>query len=367
MKIKSPIGFLALWSAFLAVGVWILPAGFLLRPAHASPTTMSALGNPWPGSEVEIAWRSATGQSTDMQGSVISIASGSGEVPLALELFDLASEQAIEGSGIAWIPLGGFELLTDLGDTVGLDGSAVHAAVVVRMIAGTAVGTEGAMGHFVGVTIEGSATMSTGSEEASSSAGLFFPVRGFATAELATAHLAGLQAAAANPDESTEWPGCGDGSAGINCFNPNWVGNNGWQCCRDQMCRDQMLAHCDKIYEHEMERCIYVGFLGASAVLAACVMTKCKWAWFFPPLMKHCLAACLGVSLITGYVAVMGCIKEADVRREECRGAANRWYYERLNSTGCSPKPGASPTALIEVISEQELLLGEGLLQSSER
>lgn len=41
MKIKSPIGFLALWSAFLAVGTWILPMGTLLfggtRSAQAAP------------------------------------------------------------------------------------------------------------------------------------------------------------------------------------------------------------------------------------------------------------------------------------------------------------------------------------------
>jgi hypothetical protein len=41
MKIKSPIGFLALWSAFLAVGTWILPMGTLFigsaRTAQAAP------------------------------------------------------------------------------------------------------------------------------------------------------------------------------------------------------------------------------------------------------------------------------------------------------------------------------------------
>ncbi|MCX5652631.1 MAG: hypothetical protein NTU45_14780 [Planctomycetota bacterium] len=366
MKIKSPVGFMALWSAFLAVGAWILPTGVVLTPAHSSPIMFSTSGNPWVGSEVEVAWRSATGQATDMQGSVISIASGSAEVPLEIVLFDLASEDAIQGSNAAWIPLGVFELLTDSGGAVGSDGTTVQATVVVRMIAGTAVGPSGGMGHFVGVTVEGSATMSDGQNETSSSAGLFFPVRGFETAELATAHLAGLQAAAENPNESTEWPGCGDGSAGINCHNPNWVGSNGWQCCRDQVCRDQMLALCDKIHAHEMERCVYLGFAGMGAVLGTCLLTKCKWAWFFPPLMNHCLAACLGVSVVTGYLAVMGCIKEADARREDCRGAANRWYFERLGATGCSPKPGASPNAMLEVISEQEVQLGDGLLQATE-
>lgn len=40
MKIKSPIGFLALWSAFLAVGTWMLPVGLLLAsPSPAIATT----------------------------------------------------------------------------------------------------------------------------------------------------------------------------------------------------------------------------------------------------------------------------------------------------------------------------------------
>jgi hypothetical protein len=42
MKIKSPIGFLALWSAFLAVGTWILPMGVLnltAAPVYASAPT----------------------------------------------------------------------------------------------------------------------------------------------------------------------------------------------------------------------------------------------------------------------------------------------------------------------------------------
>jgi len=36
MKIKSPIGFLALWSAFLAVGTWMLPVGALALPIRGA-------------------------------------------------------------------------------------------------------------------------------------------------------------------------------------------------------------------------------------------------------------------------------------------------------------------------------------------
>ena len=362
--------FVSSLACFLAAGTWILPAGIgfvtAATPASAVPIAAASQENPWIGSEVEIAWRAATGHSTDMQSSVLLITDGASDFPLGLSLYDLEVEQVVQGSEVGWIPLGAFELLSDFGAASDSDGSSVGATVVVRMIAGTVLGVNGDMGHFVGAAVEGSAAMSAGSEQASSSAGLFFPIHGFATAELASSHLAGLEAAAANPQENLEWPGCGDGSAGINCFNPNWVGNNGWQCCRDQMCRDQMLAHCDKMHAHEMNRCVYVTFLGASAVLGTCVMTKCKWAWFFPPLMKHCLAACLGLSVITGYAAMMACLEEAAVRREQCRGEANRWYYETLRATGCDPKPSASPTALLEIISEQEELLGDGLVKSSE-
>ena len=50
MKIKSPIGFLALWSAFLAVGTWVLPMGLPLlsfgEKAYASAPVGTASENP---------------------------------------------------------------------------------------------------------------------------------------------------------------------------------------------------------------------------------------------------------------------------------------------------------------------------------
>jgi len=372
---RGPFGteftrFVSLLACFLAAGTWILPAGIgfvtASTPASAVPIAAASQENPWIGSEVEIAWRAATGHSTDMQSSVVLITNGASDFPLGLALYDLETEQVVQGSEVGWIPLGGFELLSDFGVASDSDGSSVSATVVVRMIAGTVLGVDGDMGHFVGAAVEGNAAMSSGSEQASSSAGLFFPIHGFATAELASSHLAGLEAAAANPQENLEWPGCGDGSAGINCFNPNWVGDNGWQCCRDQMCRDQMLAHCDRIYAHQVNACFSTVLLGTGAVIATCLQLQCKWAWFLPALMKKCLLTCFAVGVCAGVLAIHACMSEKAAERERCRGAANRWYYERLTATGCDPKPSASPTALLEIISEQEELLGDGLVKSSE-
>ena len=45
MKIKSPIGFLALWSAFLAAGTWILPLGALAIGGYVQRTG-GTLGEP---------------------------------------------------------------------------------------------------------------------------------------------------------------------------------------------------------------------------------------------------------------------------------------------------------------------------------
>jgi len=49
MKIKSPIGFLALWSAFLAVGTWMLPVGVLLT----SRRQVQAMVAEQPGGEAD--------------------------------------------------------------------------------------------------------------------------------------------------------------------------------------------------------------------------------------------------------------------------------------------------------------------------
>lgn len=57
MKIKSPKGFLALWSAFLAIGTWMLPAGLLLArpsPAFAAPLCTDT---PHPTGPGEWVWR----------------------------------------------------------------------------------------------------------------------------------------------------------------------------------------------------------------------------------------------------------------------------------------------------------------------
>lgn len=371
MKIKSPIGFLALWSAFLAMGTWVLPMGLPLlsvgEAAHASAPVGIASESPFVGSEVDLAWRSATGQTIDIQSSVIAVVEGSAELPHRLAVLDLANQLISSETAATWIPLAGFEVFSDYavhGDPS--DGSMVHAVLSVRLVAGTVIGANGSSGSFVGATIGGDATVSRGSDHASVSTGIFLPLKSFATVDLALTHLAGLEAAASDPSEGADWPGagCGDGSAGINCHNPNWVGNNGQQCCRYKMCRDQKIALCDKTYSKDLVICTRTGALGLCAVWAACIASSCKFVFFVPPLMKACALTCAGVTVGAGVLGALACIERAERERDRCYGEANDWYFDRVDQAGCSPKPNATPTAIPEILSEQKLEAGDGLQQA---
>jgi len=369
MKIKSPIGFLALWSAFLAAGTWVLPMGLPLLSvgdaAHASAPVGTASENPFVGSEVDLAWRSATGQTVDMQSSVIAVVEGSGELPHRLAVLDLTSELISSDTAATWVPLAGFEVFSDYAvHNDPSEGSVVDAALSVRLIAGTVIGSNGSSGNFVGATIGGDATVSRGSDQASVSTGVFLPIKAFATADLALAHLAGLEAAASDPGEGVEWPGCGDGTGVINCVNPNWVGNNGQQCCRYQMCRDQKIALCDRLYANELIVCTRTGAVGMCAAWAACIASKCKFVFFIPPLMKACTLTCIGVTVGLGVLAWLACAESAENNRLACYGEANDWYFDKLDETGCSPKPNAAPTAILEILTEQKLEAGDGLQQA---
>lgn len=374
MKIKSPIGFLALWSAFLAVGTWVLPMGLPVvsvlsvgEAAHAAAPAGRASDSPFVGSEVELAWRSVTGQAVDMQSNIIAIVEGSSELPHGLAVLDLTSELTSTDTTATWIPIAGFEVFSEYTAHGDPSGVSVHGVVSVHMIAGTVMGSNGSSGHFVGATIGGDATMSEGSSQASVNVGVFLPITAFATAELALAHLSALEeAASSTEDEDIEWPGCGDGSVGISCWNPNWVGDNGEQCCRDQMCRDQMIALCDKNYRNNLIPCLLLSVAGAAGVWAACLETKCKWALYIPApvgpkLAAKCALVCLGVGVVGAGLGIWACFEALAATRDECYLEANLWYYERLGSTGCNPKPNASPTAFLEILNEQKLEIGEGL------
>jgi hypothetical protein len=345
------------------MGLPLLSVG---EAAQASAPVGTASENPYVGSEVDLAWRSATGQTVDIQSSIIAVVEGSAELPHRLAVLDLASELISSEMAATWIPLAGFEVFSDYAvHSDPSDGSLVHAVLSVRLIAGTVIGANGSSGSFVGATIGGDATVSRGSDHASVSTGIFPPLRAFATVDLALNHLAGLEAAASDPSEGVEWPGCGDGSAGINCYDPNWVGSNGWQCCRDKMCRDQKIALCDQLYSKDLVICTRTGALGLCAVWAACIASNCKFVFFLPPLMKACALTCAGVTVGAGMIAALACVGLAERERNRCYGEANDWYFDQLRETGCSPKPNATPTAFLEILGEQKLEAGDGLQQAA--
>ncbi len=374
MKIKSPIGFLALWSAFLGAGTWILPMGLPVfsvgEAAHAAAPAGHASENHFVGSEVDLAWRSATGQTVDMQSNIIAIVEGSSELPHGLAVLDLTSELISTDTTATWIPIAGFEVFSEYAVHGDPSEGLVHGVVSVHMIAGTVIGSNGSSGHFVGAAIGGDATLSEGSSHVSGNAGVFLPITAFATVDLALAHLSALEeAASSTEDEDNEWPGCGDGSVGISCWNPNWVGDNGEQCCRDQMCRDQRIALCDKNYRNNLIPCILASLGGGAVGWVGCLATKCKWALYIPApvgpaLFKKCALVCLGVGVAGAALGIYTCFATLGAIRDQCYSDANLWYYERLNDTGCSPKPNASPTAVLEILNEQKLEKGEGLQQA---
>jgi len=370
MKIKSPIGFLALWSAFLAAGTWMLPPSALLLAARQvwanSSSDDSNASEFWVGTEIADAWENATGRAFNPGSELILVTQGSPDFPVQLSILastgDAFSE--VENSAVEWLPLGAFEMAalteTDNGpDPTFATGETVTIAVTPRLVVGSTVVANRAPGHFLGMSLTIDAVQS-GSVDSSELArvSVILPMFAFARADLA---LDAMGRAAA----AIQVGGSGDtsGGSGIFCVNPSWVGHNGVQCCEWKRLWDNELAECEGKFWNDFWHCFTLAAGSVLLVVVGCIASKCKWMPPIPPQIRvSCMTGCLifvGGGGLAG--AWWACYNYARGLERDCLRDANRYYQDKFLELGCALKPGGNQSAIIEILDAQKLQKGDGL------
>lgn len=370
MKIKSPIGFLALWSAFLAAGTWALPpSALLLTPRSVEASYPSDDSNPsefWVGTEIAHAWLEATGRAYNPQSELILVAAGSPDAPVRLTVQavngDTVSE--VDNSAVDWLPLGSLELnalvVSDSdGDPTFQSGESATIAVTPRLVVGSTVVADRAPRHFLGLSLAIGVTQSGPSETSElGHATVMLPMFSFASADLAVAALGRAEAAI-----SGSGSGGSSGGSGIHCVNPDWIGHNGVQCCDWKERWDDDLAGCRSQFWNDFWHCFLISGASVLVAVAGCLASKCKWMPPLPPQIRvSCTTGCIAIVGGLGLIgAGFACYNYARSKERDCERDTNRYYQDMFVELGCSLKPGGSQSAIVEILEEQKLQQGEQL------
>jgi len=93
MKIKSPKGLLALWSAFLAAGTWMLPAGALLVQPVSANAAPRCHDKPQPTGPGEWVWRHDANMATAMRDASIAVSGQAAPQGTMLSIVEVGGQQ----------------------------------------------------------------------------------------------------------------------------------------------------------------------------------------------------------------------------------------------------------------------------------
>ena len=365
-KINSVRRAFGLWCAFLAAGTWIQPIAVSAAssaPARVFPSVR--VPGAWVGSEVELAWRFATGQSTDFEFTGIRLSGGAPDVPTQFSAVDLNTAENVPGTAAAWIPLGVLEIQAANSSEPTPDGGELESEVTLRIVAGSTLGASGEVGHFLGAlytvvgTISGPETDAPIEERDS----LFLPFASYSSPALALARLdrlATVVAESASGSSGGEFPGCGDGGTSIECMHPTWLGRHGEQCCALHACWQKKIARCDSNWDKCMINCLMASTLGVGLAVLGCLKSKCK-ILIHPLLVEKCVLICIGVGVAGELLSMVYCANLCDQAWSDCTGAANDWYFEKCFDVGCSLKPQGSGSSIEAILDQQATLKGGDL------
>lgn len=365
MKINSVGSALGLWLSFLAIGTWVQAPGSMVIYAQGAITLPQGnetdAATTWAGTEIAAAWALATARPYDPSNELIIATAGSADVPVEFAVFTAEGDALlqVEGSHLCWTPLGSVLLDTVTWSDPNHDptfdsGDELCAWLEPRIIAGATSVAGQSAGFFVATSFTVGGT-SSGPSGVHGLDGLtiVLPMLSFESAELALAELGRAERAIGGGDE-------GGGGGGLSCFNPDWIGLGGQQCCELKAAWDAELEDCAAQFWNNFWACLLPS-AGAVLITAfGCVASRCR---FIPPpfgltCAKFCLAVVGGGGLV---LAAITCYNHARSLERECVRDANRYYQELFLENGCSLKPGASGAAMSEVLAAQKLAEGDTL------
>ena len=124
------------------------------------------------------------------------------------------------------------------------------------------------------------------------------------------------------------------GQMGLACFNPYWIGVDGYQCCRCAHGYGMELAGCAIAFETAFWSCLTGCLVLISGVTVACL----KLAWTLGPVS---IGTCFVVAGVIGVPACLGaCAYWGLLAEKACVINAQKNFLDCLSDHGCTEAPG---------------------------
>lgn len=375
MHVRSLLGAVGVWMSSLAAGTWILPTLALLPSSQAEAAPLIAQrGGDDPALEwarrfernaTGVAWALASGQSSTRSLAIVQTAGVGAHI---VDFYDLprakTAEEAIRASDLVgqavWDEAVSAPIFrAAVGQTAGMDPATIPF-VDLRIAAGTLQGGKGTTpAAFTSLMMDiylpserGGIPEYRGSwiaplESAKSLEQAREPVDSMAATLAANGAASALDLGSTTGGGNAGGGGGPGGGSGLTCMNPNWVGNNGYQCCPAYLNYQLALDNCLYAMGRAMLACLQ-GFVsnignGIGAAIANCLKLCVPIAGFFGPAAAKafgiCFLACLGLYQLGNQCLFFACLADSVLAWRQCRIDAERDYINRLVDHGCWPPP----------------------------
>ncbi len=178
--------------------------------------------------------------------------------------------------------------------------------------------------YFAFVHLDADASLDDGAGNSMSpSVSLAVPVISFPSSRSADDFIAQVRAAA---------DGSADGSGGILCHDPTWLGNNGTECCGYLSAYQSNVEGCRRDWWKHFWGCLAVGSGGGWAFFQWCAKSCVAVP---PPANAGCVKGCIIASSVIGLEAAAVCVLAANEAYEGCVARERAAYILNLTNNGC--------------------------------
>lgn len=117
----------------------------------------------------------------------------------------------------------------------------------------------------------------------------------------------------------------------LECYNPDWIGNGGVQCCGYLLALGEGMRSCSSRYWVLVSACLPASLAIGGGVFKWCA-SHCAVA---PPLIAACLKSCLVMGGISSVGSLVACLAGAQMAYEECCAEKKSQYWRDLAGSGC--------------------------------
>lgn len=256
-------------------------------------------------------WEMVTGNKLDaseqalvIEGSIVSLVDASGQV--------IGENLWIETNRIRIDPVISSENFNSSGHLF------VHEQIV--SIASGFTVQDGCARHFIVAVLDQQVRVDDGSKYAVvASVSSIIPLRMMETEEEAHSYIEDIQ------------PTSEEGGSHIECYDPEWMGKGGIQCCGFLRSLREGLHGCSARYFMLIAACV-----PASLTLGAGLFKWCaSHCTYSGPAVAACMKGCLILGGIGSLGAFITCLAGADFAYHECCAEKRAQYWRDLTTSGC--------------------------------